>query len=156
MFHRLFLIQILVVSTVTLQAAQDSSSDLRVLFLGGAPGSHQPAARARQLIPALNPRGIRVTYTEEVDWLRKERLAEFDCLLLYANIDTITPSQEQALLEFVAGGKGFVPLHCASFCFRNSSAFVELVGAQFKSHRTGVFSTRCTKPDHPIMATGPL
>ena len=150
MFHRLYLILLLVISTVTLQA-QDASSDIRVLFLGDR-GHHQPAARAQQLIPALNPRGIRVTYTEEVEWLRKERLAEFDCLLLYANIDTITPTQEEALLEFVAGGKGFVPLHCASFCFRNSTAFVELVGAQFKSHGTGVFSTRCTEPKHPIMA----
>ena len=61
------------------------------------------------------------------------------------------PEPEQALLDFVAGGKGFVPLHCASGCFRHSKKYIELVGAQFKSHGTGVFRTRIAEKDHPVM-----
>ena len=56
-----------------------------------------------------------------------------------------------ALLDFVEGGKGFVPLHCASYCFRNSDAIVGLMGGQFKSHATGTFRTTIAEPNHPIM-----
>ena len=52
----------------------------------------------------------------------------------------------------MAAGKGFIPLHCASFCFTNNEDYIRLVGAQFRSrHSTGVFRTETTKPDHPIM-----
>ena len=60
--------------------------------------------------------------------------------MLYANHDSITASQEKALFDFVASGKGFLPIHCASYCFRNSDDFVALVGAQFKEHGTGTFT----------------
>jgi type 1 glutamine amidotransferase len=51
----------------------------------------------------------------------------------------------------VEGGKGFVPVHCASYCFLNSPKYTELVGAQFRSHGTGTFKTDVVKPDHEIM-----
>src|SRR6516165_7696077 len=86
---------------------------LSVLFLGDR-GHHHPADRAAQLIPVLHDRGIEVTYTENVADLNAGTLAHYDALAVYANIDRIEPEQEKALLDYVAGGKGFVPLHCAS------------------------------------------
>ena len=83
--------------------------------------------------------------------LTPETLAAFDGLVLYANIEAIDQAQEQALLAFVAGGKGFVPLHCASFCFRNSPKYVALVGAQFERHGGEAFRVENAAPDHPIM-----
>jgi putative membrane-bound dehydrogenase-like protein len=122
--------------------------DPRVLFLGDR-GHHQPAARARQILPVLAARGLSVTYTENPDDLLK--LAGYRAVLLYANIDAITPDQEKALLDYVEGGGGFVPVHCASYCFRNSEKVVALMGAQFKSHGTGTFRARIVKPEHPAM-----
>ena len=55
------------------------------------------------------------------------------------------------MLDFVEGGKGFVPLHCASYCFLNSPKYIDLVGAQFLKHGTGTFKTTNAAPDHPIM-----
>ena len=66
--------------------------------------------------------GIEITYTEDLSQLSLENLQEYSGLIVYANIDRIEPAQEAALLEYVAGGGGFVPLHCASYCFRNSPA----------------------------------
>ena len=48
-------------------------------------------------------------------------------------------------------GKGFVPLHCASYCFLNSPKYIDLVGAQFRSHGGGTFRTDIVKPDHELM-----
>ena len=49
------------------------------------------------------------------------------------------------------GGGGFVPLHCASFCFLNSPEYIALVDAQFQKHGTGQFETTVVDPDHPII-----
>jgi uncharacterized protein len=123
---------------------------LKVLFLGDQ-GHHQPADRAAQIIPVLAGRGINLTYTEKLDDLNSEILAKFDALVIYANTTRISPGQEKALLDFVEGGGGFVPLHCASYCFLNSPKYVALVGAQFQRHGMGEFDTKIVDPAHPIM-----
>lgn len=97
-------------------------------------------------------RGIAITYTEDPDDLAPEMLAKYDALIVYANIDRITEAQESALLGYVSGGGGFVPIHCASYCFRNSTAYVDLVGAQFRKHGMAEFDTRVVDPSDPILA----
>ena len=124
---------------------------IRVLMLGDQ-GHHRPADLYRVLGPALGPYGIELTYSEDVATsLSTKRLSEFDTLLIYANIDQLDSPQEQAMLDYVAQGHGIVPLHCASYCFRNSKAYVELVGAQFKEHGGERFVTQILEPQHPIM-----
>jgi putative membrane-bound dehydrogenase-like protein len=123
---------------------------IKVLFLGDN-GHHRPAERFRQLQPVLAQRGIDLTYTDKVDALNAKTLAAYDGLVIYANTTRITPEQEQGLLDFVEGGKGFIPIHCASYCFLNSPKYIALVGAQFKSHGTGTFRTTIAAPDHPVM-----
>jgi putative membrane-bound dehydrogenase-like protein len=143
----LLAVALLLVASLDVHAAP---ARLRVLFLGDDAG-HKPAERYRILAPVMKARGIDLVYTDKPADLNAANLAKYDALAVYANIDRIEPAQEKALLDFVAGGKGFVPIHCASFCFRNSDAYVALVGAQFRSHDSGVFRTRVVKPDHAIM-----
>src|SRR5437867_1095824 len=131
-------------------AAAEGTSPLRVLFLGDT-GHHRPADRFKQLEPALRRHGIELDDTESLDDLSPAKLAGYDCLVIYANWTKIAPDQEKALLDFVANGGGFVPLHCASYCFLNSPAYIELVGGQFQSHGTGVFKETIVKPDHRVM-----
>ena len=124
--------------------------DLRVLFLDDN-GHHRPRERFVQLQPVLAERGIELVYTDKVTDLNPENLARYDALMLYANIDKIDPRSERALLDYVAGGGGFVPLHCATYCFRNSDRVVALMGGQFKRHGTGTFRTTIAQLDHPIL-----
>jgi putative membrane-bound dehydrogenase-like protein len=128
----------------------DDPKPLKLLFLGDN-GHHRPQDRYRQLQPVLEKRGIDVVYTDKADALNAKTLAGYEGLIVYANIDTITADQEKALLDFVAGGKGFIPLHCASYCFRNSPQVVALIGAQFQRHNTGTFRTTIAEPNHPVM-----
>jgi putative membrane-bound dehydrogenase-like protein len=123
---------------------------LKVLFLGDT-GHHQPAERFKQLQPVFARRGIELTYTDKLEDLNAKTLGAYDALMIYANHTKISPEQEKALLDYVEGGKGFVPVHCASYCFLNSPKYVELVGAQFRSHNTGTFRTEVVKADHEIM-----
>lgn len=127
----------------------EPAKPLKVLFLGDR-GHHVPAERFEQLAPVMASRGIDLTYTEKLSDLNPENLAKHDALAVYANIDEITPDAAKALLDYVANGGGFVPLHCASYCFRNNAEIVALIGAQFDHHGTGEFDTKVVAPDHPI------
>jgi uncharacterized protein len=138
------------VFTLLCAAVADAGMPLKILFLGDN-GPHRPAERYRQIQPLLSQRGIELVYADTAKALNADTLSKYDGLLVYANIEKITPEQEQALLDYVASGKGFIPIHCASFCFLNSPKYVELVGAQFQKHGTGVFRTTVAEPDHPVM-----
>ncbi|NNE01210.1 MAG: glycosyl hydrolase, partial [Pirellulaceae bacterium] len=133
-----------------LVAVTAQAGNLDVLFLGDN-GHHQPRPRFDQIQPVMAARGIRLVYTDKMSDLNADNLATYDALLVFANIDEIAPDQERALLDYVSGGGGFVPLHCATYCFRNSDAVVALMGAQFKRHGTGVFRTTIENTDHPVM-----
>ena len=138
------------ISALASAAAEPPAKPLTVLFLGDR-GHHKPGDRAPQIIPVLATRGVDVTYTEAMSDLNPATLAKYDVLMIYANTEAIAPEQEKALLDYVEGGGGFAPIHCASFCFLNSPRYVALVGAQFKSHGTGEFEVKVVDPAHPIM-----
>ncbi|HVR34668.1 MAG TPA: PVC-type heme-binding CxxCH protein, partial [Methylomirabilota bacterium] len=131
-------------------AADRPPSQIRVLFLGDD-GGHRPADRFEQLEPVLTQQGIEIVYTSSLEDLNAARLAGFDVLLIYANHTRIAPEQESALLNFVEEGGGLAAIHCASYCFHNSPKYIELVGAQFSRHGTGVFKETLLQPDHPIL-----
>ncbi len=142
----------LLLSVLTAAGADPApSTPIRVLFLGDR-GHHAPADRAAQIAPVLALRGIDATYTEDVARaLDPETLKDYDVLLLYANVEAIAPEQARALIDYVEGGGGFAPIHCASYCFLNSPECAALIGGRFKSHGTGVFETTVVAPEHPIM-----
>jgi putative membrane-bound dehydrogenase-like protein len=128
----------------------DDPKPIKLLFLGDNAG-HRPRERFDILKPVLAKRGIEMVYTDKVDSFNPENLAGYDGVVIYANTTRISPEQEKALLDFVEGGKGFIPLHCASYCFLNSPKYIALVGAQFRTHGTGTFKVTNVAPDHPIM-----
>ena len=124
---------------------------IEILFLGHNSTHHDSAKFEPMLKDALASEPFNFTYTADPKDLNDANLAKYDELMIYANHTKIEPEQEKALLDFVAGGKGFLPFHSASFCFQNSPAYIALVGAQFQRHKTGEFVTDIVKPDHQVM-----
>lgn len=133
------------------QPADEGPRRIEILFLGHASEHHHSAAYAPMLSAALSKKGINISYTEDPNNLNTANLSKYDGLLIYANHDVITPSQEDALLTFVEEGNAFIPVHSASFCFRNSPEYVSLVGAQFKEHETGTFTANIVQANHPAV-----
>ncbi|GAB3955295.1 hypothetical protein GCM10028805_42480 [Spirosoma harenae] len=124
---------------------------IEILFLGDN-GHHRPIERVPQIMAALGNKGINFTYTDKLEDLNADNLNKYDGLLIFANWDSIPKPQEKALLDYVASGKGLIPVHCASYCFRNSAEYVDkVVGGQFWRHRMDTIQTRTTQPNHPIM-----
>ncbi|MCA9149513.1 MAG: ThuA domain-containing protein, partial [Planctomycetales bacterium] len=150
MNRRLGLFSWVAVIVLTLTAGVSAAEPLKVMFLGDR-GHHVPRQRFAQLMPVFSARNIDLTYTENMSDLNSETLGQYQAVMLYANIDNIDESQEAALLDYVNQGGGFVPVHCATYCFRNSRAMIDLMGAQFQRHGTGTFRDEIVGVDHPIM-----
>ncbi|MAF23503.1 MAG: hypothetical protein CMP26_12995 [Roseibacillus sp.] len=133
----------------------EASRRIEVLFLGSKNlFNHDPPSRFRVLREALGPKAVNITYANTVEALTKENLAQYDVLLIFANLYELdVKTQGQALLDFARKGGGCVLLHCAAACFRDSDfpEYVDLLGAQFKSHGKGVFRARIVNQDHPVM-----
>jgi len=147
--QRLFLSLLVFIACGNLPV-QAVAADIRLLFMGDN-GLHRPEDRFQQLASALDERGVTLKYTDRMEDLTADTLAEFDGLVLYANIDNIEDKQARAVLDYVASGGGFVPLHCATYCWRNNADMVALMGAQFQQHGGQVFTTSIAESDHPIM-----
>lgn len=125
-------------------------SQVSVLMLGDT-GFHKPSEFYRHVVGPFREQGIDLRYTEKLGDLNSDNLSEYDGLLIFANIERITPEAESALLSYVKRGGGLIPVHCASFCFLNSDKYIELVGGQFQSHGFTRFETTVVAPDHEIM-----
>ncbi len=130
---------------------RDVGRRLEILLLGHTSKHHDSEKLADIFSKEFFKDGINISYSVNPNDLNDITLGNYDGLIVYANYDSITASQSKALLNFVKSGKGFVPLHCASFCFRNSPEVVEMMGGQFKSHKWDSFPAVIVKPDHPIM-----
>lgn len=128
----------------------DKPHRLEILFLGHTATHHLSEKLADIVSQEYFKDGINITYTTDVNDLNTATLSKYDGLVLYANYDTISKPHADALLQFVKSGKGFIPLHCASFCFRNNPEVVKLIGGQFKSHNTGTFDMTIVDKKHPI------
>ena len=109
---------------------------VEILFLGHTATEHDSGRFAPMLKAALAQYGFNFSYTTSLADLNAANLAQYDALMIYANHDTIAPDQEKAVLDFVAGGKGLLPIHSASFCFQNSPAYIALVGARASAPRS--------------------
>ena len=123
---------------------------LEILFLGDN-GHHKPIERVPTIMAALGNKGINFTYTDKLEDINAQNLSKYDALMIFANWDDITPAAEKALLDYVASGKGILPIHCASYCFRNSPEYVKMVGGQFWRHRMDTIQVNTVQPNHIIM-----
>lgn len=135
----------------TRQKRDDGPRKIEILFLGHHSEHHNSEQYMPMLAAGLADEGINFTYTEKTSDLNPETLASYDGLMIYANHDSISTSEEKALLDFVEEGRGFIPIHCATFCFRNSEKYVNLVGGQFLKHDTGTFTAPILVKDHPAI-----
>jgi len=122
-----------------------------LLFLGHASEHHDSGRFAPWLATAIFTSGINLTYTETTEDLTPENLNKFDGLVIYANHEYLSPDQEAAMKAFVEGGKGLIPLHSATGCFKNSDWYINTIGGQFASHGVGEFVGKILKADHPVM-----
>lgn len=135
-----FLILVLTFATGSHSSAQTINADptkprrLEVLFLGDN-GHHRPIDLVPVLMEAMGSKGINFTYTDKITDLSPKTLGKYDALLLYA-YEVVPSAQASALLDFVAKGKGFLPIHIDDTGFENNPELKKLIGATTGEHET--------------------
>jgi uncharacterized protein len=92
----------------------------------------------RVLTDICREAGIQVTCTKDSTQLTAEFLQEFDAVFFYTTGDLPIPNR-QALLDYVASGKGFVGSHCATDTFHGweengKLPYIDMIGAEFLTH----------------------
>jgi type 1 glutamine amidotransferase len=92
-----------------------------------------------------------LSYVEEnLDQLVLE-LPRHDLLVFYYTIGEITDAQKNALLDWVASGKGYVGIHSAADSFRGCPEYRAMVGGYFVTHpRYRDYQVSVADPAHPI------
>jgi len=97
------------------------------------------------------------TVSDDPAVFTREGLAGYDAVCFLNTTGELFDSAEskQALLEFVASGKGFVGIHAATDCFYKWPEYGEMIGAYFDGHPWGAGSTvtiKVEEPKHPLCA----
>jgi type 1 glutamine amidotransferase len=118
---------------------QDGTRRIRVLMFTATAGfRHDSIGTARQVLASLaNQHGdFTVTATEDLAAISASGLAGYDVVFfaLTSGELAFTADQKSALVEFVAGGKGFLGAHSATDTLYNWPDYGRLVGAYFKEH----------------------
>lgn len=145
------LLSLLLLITGPLSAT--GTGPVRVLFLGHPEGFH-PGHNSHENYPKLAKAtgrdGIYFDYVTSVEEAFGDAayLNRFDAVLIYANHAEISEHQWANLKAFVEGGKGLVPVHCASWCFGNQPEYDQMVGARFAHHKARIFRPRTIEKAH--------
>jgi putative membrane-bound dehydrogenase-like protein len=141
----------------TSSPAAERQGPIRVLFVGHESEAHNSGAYAPLLMQALGRDAIWFDYvvTPEAAFGDAVFLDRFDAVLLYANHAQIDPAHWENLKSFIEDGRGFVPVHCASWCFQNIPEFDQVVGGRFAHHKSAVFRPKTIAPDHEAIKDAP-
>ncbi len=131
-------------------SARPDSGPVRVIFVGHEAENHRSDLYYPMLQQALGREAIYFDYVTNTKdaFANKAYLEKFDAVLLYANHITIEQDEWQNLKTFIEDGGGFVPVHCASWCFQNIPEFDQIVGGRFANHKTGIFRPKTIAPDN--------
>ena len=128
------------------------SGPVRVLFLGHDASHHPSDEYFPMIAQALGRDAIYFDYVTSVEDALGDAdyLGKFDALLLYANHGEISQQQWNNLKNYIESGGGFLPIHCASWCFANEPEFAKLVGGRFAHHKGAIFRPK-TVITHPAI-----
>ena len=107
---------------------------IRVLMLTATAGfRHDSIATAREVVNSL---GFTVTATDDLSRFTTAGLSDVDVIMFALTSGELpfSSAQRTALIEAVAGGKGFIGIHSATDTLYEFPDYGRLVGAYFKEH----------------------
>lgn len=131
-----------------------SSNKRKVLIFQGGWDGHQPVECAELFAGKLGERGFVVEAADRLAVLDDaERLKTFDLIVPLWTMGTISPQQEQNLVETVIGGVGVAGFHGGmGDAFRGAINYQWMTGGQFLCHPDGIkdYTIRIVNHDDPI------
>ena len=147
---------LLLAITVGWAQQKTAPARIRVLLLTGD-NNHKWRETTPQLRSILEDNGrFEVRVTEEKGVVETDAMKRYDVLLLNYNRKERWPAkEEQALLDYVRGGKGLVVIHAANNAFPGWDEYDRMIGGAWRataSHDNyGPFRVTLKHKDHPVL-----
>lgn len=108
----------------------------RALVVRGGWEGHEPIATTDMFLPFLREQGFEVDVVEDTEvYTDADRMAATDLVLQCITMSTASNEAVNGLIAAVENGTGLAGWHGGiADSFRDSSAFIQLVGGQFAAH----------------------
>jgi type 1 glutamine amidotransferase len=138
-----------------------AQTKIKVLWLGGGTGSHNPAAMRDIVVPVFEKANLSIDYRTNESILNADSLKRYDVLFIYNakkgmatdGTPDLTVAQEDALYSWVRAGHGIVGVHSANSSYLANPKFQDLFGGPYTVHGdTAVYkSITLVNPTHPAL-----
>lgn len=143
------------------QLAATPSGKRRVLVFYRCEGFiHTSIPHANECVRAMaeKTKAFEVDFADTYDVFSKENLAKYDAILLNntTKMEFPEPSQRDAFMDFISGGKGLIGIHAASDNFNRHPECLAIVGGTFAGHPWGAggkWAFKLDDPDHVLNAS---
>lgn len=87
----------------------------------------------------------------DLSLLESPLMARYDVCVFYTVWASLSPPQEQALLDQARNGKGFVGIHTAACALPEHQGYIDMLGGTFRMHPPhGEFQVTIRDREHPI------
>ncbi len=165
-------------TTSSAGAAKDGKKT-RILFLSKSAGFEHDVIKTKNGAPSLCDKvltelaakmGGEITCTKDASLINAENLKNYDVVIFYTTgvltelgtdkNPAMGPDGQQALLDWIKTGKGFLGFHAANDTFHSDgdklTPFVEMIGGEFETHGAQFKATvKPVDPGHPAIADIP-
>lgn len=147
------------------EAGPAAAKERHVLYLTHSAGFNHPVLGfSEKMLKEMGEKnGIKVTALEgykqpkekiDLKMITPDYLKQFDAVILYTTGELpLTDEQKKALVDYVKEGKALVGIHSATDTLYQWSEYMELMGAQFKTHAVNddVVTIKIEDPEHPTV-----
>ena len=106
-----------------------------------------------KLIPEFLRSGIDLTYSDQLEDLNPETLAQYEAVLMYRGGAIGKPERIDHIINYVENGGGLVAIHHTCGAFDGDTDFISLIGGEFARHGSGIFTATHVpgQEDHPAL-----
>ncbi|MGY2893820.1 ThuA domain-containing protein [Deinococcus sp. UYEF24] len=128
----------------------NATTERRALMVWGGWDGHEPQQTTERFAALLKETGFTVTVTDDLNvYLDADLLRAQSLIVQCYTMSTVTPEQEQGLLEAVRSGVGFGGWHGGSAdAFRNNPEYQFMVGGQWVAHPGNIIDYTVQIIDH--------
>lgn len=120
------------------------AAPLKALFFSGggmtADTGHNGRMNHRKLIPDFLRSGIDLTFSDRLEDLNPETLAQYEAVLMYRGGAIGKPERIDHIINYVENGGGLVAIHHTCGAFDGAQEFISLIGGEFARHGSGIFT----------------
>jgi hypothetical protein len=126
--------------------------DMRILILSENDRWHPFEELSSRIVDWSGElKGVELEVSHDRGVLAGDKLEAYDVCVLCITMGELTDEQEQAIVDFVEGGRGLFAIHSATVVDEKHTRYINLIGGRFAHHSPyHEFQVKIVDSEHPI------